>query len=79
MWIFFEAEEEKKTLDLQKLASFQKLKSLFKNRAGASEYEIEIKPRGVVQEEVEVFSIIRLIFRSKDTIQPQYSFPYNPS
>ena len=51
---FFEAEEEKKTLDLQKLASFQKLKSLFKNRAGASEYEIEIKPREVVQEEVEV-------------------------
>ena len=53
---FFEAEEEKKTLDLQKLASFQKLKSLFKNRAGASEYEIEIKPREVVQEEVEVFT-----------------------
>ena len=49
-------EEEKKTLDLQKLASFQKLKSLFKNRAGASEYEIEIKPREVVQEEVEVFT-----------------------
>ena len=48
-------EEEKKTLDLQKLASFQKLKSLFKNRAGASEYEIEIKPREVVQEEVKVF------------------------
>ena len=45
-------EEEKKTLDLQKLASFQKLKSLFKNRADQVEYEIEIKPREVQEEEV---------------------------
>ena len=31
------------------------------------------------QEEEEIFSIIRLIFWNKDTIQPQYSFPYNTS
>ena len=40
-----------------------------------NEEEVEVKE----EEEEEVFSIIRLIFRSKDTIHPQYSFPYNPS
>ena len=35
-------EEERKTNDLQKLAAFQKLRTLFKNKA---EYNIEVKPK----------------------------------
>ena len=41
-----------------------------------NEEEVEVEE----EEEVEVvFSIIRLILWNTDTIQPQYSFPYNTS
>ena len=68
-------EEEKKVVNICPNNMELILMGYLMYRTIKNEEEVEVKE----EEEEEVFSIIRLVLWNKDTIQPQYSFPYNTS